>query len=128
MAGAREDAHRAFDLFVEKYKARYPKAVKCLVKDREELLAFYDFPAENWQHIRTTNPIESTFYAVRLRTTKTKGCVSRATILEMVFKLAQSAQKRWQRIGGYRKLPEVVQGVKFIDGIADNKKSQQEAA
>ena len=73
MAGTREDAHRAFDLFVKKYKARYPKAVKCLTKDREELLAFYDFPAENWQHIRTTNPIESTFATVRLRTAKTNG-------------------------------------------------------
>ncbi len=118
MAGTREDAHRAFDLFVKKYKAKYPKAVKCLVKDREELLAFYDFPAENWQH---------TFATVRLRTAKTKGCVSGATILAMVFKLGQSAQKRWQRIRGYRKLPEVVQGVKFKDGIGENQKSQQEA-
>jgi len=128
MAGTREEAHKAFDLFIDKYEAKYPKAVKCLQKDREELLTFYDFPAEHWQHIRTTNPIESTFATVRLRTAKTRGCVSRATILAMVYKLGQSAQKRWQRIRGYRRLPEVVRGVKFTDGIAENKVLQQEAA
>jgi len=119
MAQTRGDAHRAFDLFVNKYEAKYPKAVKCLAKDRKEPLAFYDFPAEHWHHIRTTNPIESTFATVRLRTAKTRGCVSRATILAMVFKLGQSAAKRWQRIRGYRRLPEVIQGIKFIDGIAN---------
>jgi len=128
MAENREDAHRAFDLFVGKYEAKYPRAVRCLEKDREELLAFYDFPAEHWQHIRTTNPIESTFATVRLRTAKTRGCVSRSTILAMVYKLGQSAQKRWKRLRGYSRLPEVIQGVKFIDGIADNEKPQQEAA
>ena len=128
MAQTREDAHRAFDLFVSKYEAKYPKAVKCLEKDRKELLAFYDFPAEHWQHIRTTNPIESTFATVRLRTAKTRGCVSRATILAIVFKLGQGAQKRWQRLRGYRRLPEVIQGVKFKDSISENKISQQEAA
>ncbi len=128
MAQTRGDAHRAFDLFVNKYEAKYPKAVKCLAKDREELLAFYDFPAEHWQHIRTTNPIESIFATARLRTAKTRGCVSRATILAMVFKLGQSAAKRWQRIRGYRRLPEVIQGIKFIDGIANEQEAQQEAA
>ena len=128
MADTREEAHKAFDLFIDKYEAKYPKAAKCLQKDREELLAFYDFPAEHWQHIRTTNPIESTFATVRLRTTKTRGCVSRTTILAMVYKLGQSAQKRWQRIREYRRLPEVVRGVKFTDGIAENKVPQQEAA
>jgi putative transposase len=127
MAETRQDAYRAFDLFVDKYKAKYPKAVRCLEKDREELLAFYDFPAEHWQHIRTTNPIESTFATVRLRTVKTRGCVSRDTILAMVYKLGQSAEKRWQRLRGYRRLPEVVQGVRFRDGIAENSTSQQAA-
>ena len=128
MAETREKACRAFDLFVSKYGAKYPKAVECLEKDREELLAFYDFPAEHWQHIRTTNPIESTFATVRLRTAKTRGCVSRATILAMVYKLGQSAQKRWHRLRGYKRLPEVIQGVKFVDGIAERQGSQQEAA
>jgi putative transposase len=127
MAETRQDAYRAFDLFVDKYKAKYPKAVRCLEKDREELLAFYDFPAEHWQHIRTTNPIESTFATVRLRTVKTRGCVSRDTILAMVYKLGQSTAKRWQRLRGYRRLPEVVQGVRFRDGIAENSTSQQAA-
>ena len=119
---------RAFDLFVGKYKAKYPKAVQCLAKDMEELLAFYDFPAEHRQHIRTTNPIESTFETVRLRTDKTRGCVSRNTMLAMVSKLGQSAQKRWQKLRGYRRLSEVIQGVRFKDGIAENSTSQQEAA
>jgi len=127
MAETRQDAYRAFDLFVDKYKAKYPKAVRCLEEDREELLAFYDFPAEHWQHIRTTNPIESTFVTVRLRTAKTRGCASRDTILAMVYKLGQSAAKRWQRLRGYRRLPKVVQGVRFRDGIAENSTSQQAA-
>lgn len=127
MAETRQDAYRAFDLFVDKYKAKYPKAVRCLEEDREELLAFYDFPAEHWQHIRTTNPIESTFATVRLRTVKTRGCVSRDTILAMVYKLGESAAKRWQRLRGYRRLPELIQGVRFRDGIAENSTSQQAA-
>ena len=127
MAETRQDAYMAFDLFVDKYKAKYPKAVRCLEEDREELLAFYDFPAEHWQHIRTTNPIESTFATVRLRTVKTRGCVSRDTILAMVYKLGESAAKRWQRLRGYRRLPELIQGVRFRDGIAENSTSQQAA-
>ncbi|MBW2059818.1 MAG: transposase, partial [Deltaproteobacteria bacterium] len=101
-----------------------PKAEACLVKDREELLAFYDFPAEHWQHLRTTNPIESTFATVRLRTAKTRNCLSRQTLLTMVFKLSLSAslsaQKRWRRLRGYRRLGEVVQDVQFINGIRED--------
>ncbi|NEQ28587.1 MAG: IS256 family transposase, partial [Microcoleus sp. SIO2G3] len=99
------------------YDAKYPKAVECLSKDRDALLAFYDFPAEHWVHLRTTNPIESTFATVRLRTDKTQGCVSQDSILSLVFKLVQSAQKRWLRIRGFKRLAEVIEGVKFKDGI-----------
>ena len=97
MAPDRQRAAMAFDLFVTTYEAKYPKAAECLAQDREVLLAFYDFPAEHWGHIRTTNPIESTFATVRLRTNKTRGCLSRTTMLAMVFKLWQSAAKRWHR-------------------------------
>lgn len=117
MAGTREDAYQAFDHFVKQYKLKYPKAVECLVKDKEELLTFYDFPAEHWSHLRTTNPIESTFATVRHRTKKVKNCFSRTTILTMVFKLCQSAQKRWNRLRGFKQLGEVTKGVKFVDGI-----------
>ena len=96
MAETKRDAEKAFDFFLEAYGAKYDKAVACLAKDRDVLLAFYDFPAEHWKHIRTTNPIESTFATVRLRTTKTKGCLSRMTALTMVFKLCQSASKKWR--------------------------------
>lgn len=116
MAPTREEAHQAFDLFVDTYEDKYPKATQCLKKDRDELLAFYDFPAVHWQHIRTTNPVESTFATVRLRTGKTRGCVSRKTILAMVFKLGQSAEKRWQRLRGFKLLGEVIRGVKFVNG------------
>ena len=126
MAETREDAHHAFDHFVATYQAKYPKAVECLEKDREELLAFYDFPAEHWQHIRTTNPVESTFSTVRLRTAKTRGCVSRTTILTMVFKLGQSAEKRWKKLRGFRRLADVIEGVRFVDGI-DERTLQQAA-
>ncbi len=94
MAETKEVAEKAFDFFMEAYGPKYDKAVACLAKDRDVLLAFYDFPAEHWKHIRTTNPIESTFATVRLRTTKTKGCPGRKTALTMVFKLCQSASKR----------------------------------
>lgn len=116
MASTREEALKAFDSFVEIYEAKYPKAVACLEKDRDELLAFYDFPAEQWAHLRTTNPIESTFATVRLRTAKTRGCLSRETALTMVFKLTESAQKRWQRLRGFDLLADVVRGVRFING------------
>jgi putative transposase len=117
MADKREHANRAFDLFLKTYEAKYPKACECLAKDREELLAFYDFPAEQWIHLRTTNPIESTFATVRLRTKKTKGSGSRTACLTMAFKLVQSAEKRWRALNGSQLLPDVVQGVPFIDGL-----------
>jgi len=103
---------------LNRFSAKYPKAAECLEKDKEELLAFYDFPAQHWVHIRTTNPIESTFATVRLRTAKTRSCVSRQTILSMVFKLVQSAEKRWRRLRGYRQLSAVLQGIKFVNGVA----------
>jgi transposase-like protein len=117
MAPDRQRAALAFDLFIAAYEAKYPKAAECLAQDREELLAFYDFPAEHWGHIRTTNPIESTFATVRLRTDKTRGCLSRVTMLAMVFKLYQSAAKRWHRLRAAQYLPEVMQGVAFKDGL-----------
>jgi putative transposase len=117
MADTREHAHEAFDLFVATYKAKYPKAVECLVKDRDVLLTFYDFPAEHWIHLRTTNPIESTFATVRLRTKRTKGSGTRTACLTMVFKLMQSAAKRWRSLNGADILPEVIQGIPFVDGV-----------
>jgi transposase-like protein len=116
MAATRADALRAFDLFVKTYEAKYPKAVDCLVKDKDELLAFYDFPAEHWTHLRTTNPIESTFATVRLRTKRTKGSGSRIACLAMVFKLAQAAERKWRKLNGYELLGDVIRGVQFKDG------------
>ena len=100
MAETRKDAASAFDAFVETYRVKYDKAVACLTKDRDALLAFYDFPAEHWKHLRTTNPIESTFATVRHRTVRTKGCLSNRTALAMIFKLAEAAQKSWRRLDG----------------------------
>jgi transposase-like protein len=117
MADKREHANQAFDLFARTYAAKYPKAVECLTKDREVLLAFYDFPAEHWIHLRTTNPIESTFATVRLRTKRTKGSGSRLACLTMVYKLLQSAAKRWRLLNGTQVLVEVLRGIVFIDGI-----------
>jgi putative transposase len=119
MAPNKEEAQRHFDEFISLYGTKYPKATKCLEKDREVLLTFYDFPAEHWIHIRTTNPIESTFATVRLRTAKVRSCFSSKTVLTMAFKLCQCAQKRWQRLYGYRKLGKVISGVKFVDGIEE---------
>jgi transposase-like protein len=116
MAETREDAHQAFARTLKRFGAKYPKAMECLAKDRDALLAFYDFPAEHWVPIRTTNPIESTFATVRLRTKRSRNCGSRATTLAMVFKLLQSAQKRWKRIKGFRKLELVVNNVRFCNG------------
>ncbi len=116
MAETRADAEQAFDFFLAAYGAKYDAATACLSKDREALLAFYDFPAEHWKHLRTTNPVESTFATVRLRTTKTKGCLSRRTALMMVFKLCQSASKKWRKLNGSNQLAEVIGGVKFADG------------
>ena len=116
-AEGREEAERSFDLFVATYQAKYPKAVECLTKDREALLAFYDFPAEHWRHIRTTNPIESTFATVRLRHGRTKGSGSRVACLTMVFKLMEAASKKWRLLNGSSRLKDVIRGVKFVDGI-----------
>jgi len=117
MADTRERANRAFDLFIKTYEAKYPKTVECLAKDREVLLAFYDFPAEHWIHLRTTNPIESTFATVRLRTKRTKGSGSRIACLTMVYKLMQSASKRWRLLNGTQVLVQVLRGTIFVDGI-----------
>jgi transposase-like protein len=116
MAPTRDEAEKAFDHFVDTYEAKYPKAAECLKKDRDELLTFYDFPAQHWTHLRTTNPIESMFVTVRLRTDKTKGCGSRTATLTMVFKLAESAQKRWRRLNGHQLIGEVIAGIGFKDG------------
>lgn len=116
MAETRAAAETAFDVFVEKYKAKYDKAVDCLIKDRTALLAFYDFPAEHWKHIRTTNPIESAFATVRHRTSRTKGALSHETAMIMVFKLLQAAQNSWRKLDGQNQLPKVIRGVKFNDG------------
>ena len=115
-AATRKEADAAFDGFEEDYGAKYPKAVECLVKDREQLLAFYDFPAEHWRHLRTTNPIESTFATIRHRHRRTKGNGSRAACLAMVFKLAQAAERSWRKLNGHEQLTHVIQGVQFIDG------------
>lgn len=119
MAERRQQANEAFDLFIETFEARYPKAVECLAKDRDVLLTFYDFPAEHWVHLRTTNPIESTFATVRLRTARTKGCGSRTACLTMVFKLACCAERRWRRLNGRELIPEVIRGVSFVDGVKE---------
>ena len=116
MAETRADAEAAFDFFVRAYGAKYHKAAERLVKDRERLLSFYDFPAEHWKHIRTTNPIESTFATVRLRTYRTKGCLSRKTAMAMVFKLCQCAQGKWRKLDGLNHLAEIIRGAKFVDG------------
>jgi putative transposase len=117
MAETRADAVKAFDAFLEKYRAKYPAACECLEKDRDVLLTFYDFPAEHWKHLRTTNPIESTFATIRLRHRRTKGSGSRRASLAMMFKLAQAAQKRWRRLNGHAHIMHLIEGKTFIDGI-----------
>jgi putative transposase len=128
MAETKKDALAALDMFVDTYGTKYEKAVDCLTKDRDVLLAFYDFPAEHWKHLRTTNPIESTFATVRHRTIRSKGCLSNKTALAMVFKLAEAAQKSWRRLRGHNQLPKVLQGVKFADGIEVVRPHTQTAA
>ena len=117
MAETKANADAAFGFFIEAYGVKYDRAVTCLTKDRADLLAFYDFPAEHWKHIRTSNPIESTFATVRHRTTKTKGCLSRQTALAMTHQLMLSAKKKWRKLDGQNRLPEISQGVEFRDGI-----------
>jgi putative transposase len=117
MAETKADAEVAFDAFIESYQVKYEKAAECLNKDRDALLTFYDFPAEHWKHLRTTNPIESTFATVRHRTVRSKGCLSNRTALAMVFKLVEAAQKSWRRLDGHNQLPKLLLGVKFADGL-----------
>ena len=124
----RATAEIAITIFVDKYGAKYPKAADCLTKDREALLAFFDFPAEHWDHLRTTNPIESVFATVRHRTVRTKGALSQKTARLMVFKLVMAASKTWRRLKGENQLPKVVEGVKFTDGVAITATPIQDAA
>ena len=129
MAETRSDAEVAFDAFIETYTLKYEKAAACLAKDRDPLLAFYDFPAEHWVHLRTTNPIESTFATVRHRTIRAKGCLSNKSALAMIFKLVEAAQKSWRRLNGPSQLPKIIQGVKFADGLElENDRQAQSAA
>jgi len=130
MARTRNEAHAAFAKFVGHYKGKYPKAVEKMEKDRDSLLAFYSFPAEHWQHIRTTNPIESTFATVRHRTSRTRNCVSRATFLGLAFKLIEEAEKRWQKIRGADKIELLLKGIPFKDGepVQDDQSVQQKLA
>ena len=130
MAATRDDAYRAFDRFITTREARYPKAVEKLEKDRNSLLAFYDFPAGHWQHIRTTNAIESTFATVRHRTSRTRNCVSRSTFLGLAFKLIEEAEKSWRRIRGADKIVLLLNGVSFKDGeeVKEDQSGQQKLA
>ena len=117
MAPGIEEAEKNFDVFLETYGAKYPKAVECLEKDRDVLLNFYSYPAEHWKHIRTSNPIESTFATVRLRTKKVRNCFSSQTVVSMAFQLCRCAEKRWQKINAVKKLAQVIEGVQFVDGV-----------
>jgi transposase-like protein len=116
-AETRKDAERAYDLFIQTYDAKYPKAVECLQKDRGTLLAFYDFPAQHWQSIRSSNPIESTFATIRHRTRRSKGCLTRDGMLHMMFKLGLCAERKWRKLRGFNYLAKVIRGVEFKDGI-----------
>ena len=120
-APEKDEAQRHFDDFISIYGAKYPKATECLQKDHQVLLTFYDFPAEHWRHIRTTNPIESTFATVRLRTNKVRGCFSAQSVIAMAFKLCQCAQKRWIRLHHPQRLAEVIRGVKFVNGVEEKR-------
>jgi putative transposase len=128
MAETKMDALAAFDAFVETWSPKYEKAVECLTKDRDALLTFYDFPAEHWKHLRTSNPIESSFATVRHRTVRSKGCLSNKTALAMIYKLAEAAEKSWRRLDGHNQLPKIILGVKFTDGIEVVRSQVQTAA
>ena len=128
MAETKKDALMAFDAFIETWGVKYERAVECLIKDRDALLVFYDFPAEHWKHLRTTNVIESSFATVRHRTVRSKGCLSNKTALAMIFKLAEAAEKSWRRLDGQSQLPKVILGVKFADGIEVVRSQAQTAA
>ena len=127
-AETRDAAYKAFDNTVKRFESKYSRAIECLNKDKASMLAFYDFPAEHWQHIRTTNPIESIFASVRLRTTKSKSCGSRKTTLAMTYKLITTAQDKWRRLRGFRLLADVVQGIQFKDGERVERDQQQSVA
>ena len=116
MGPTKKEALKAYQIFLDLYEAKYPKACECLRKDEDVLFTFYDFPAEHWVHLRTTNPIESTFATVRHRTRQTKGCGSRIATLTMVFKLATDAEKHWRRLKGSKLITQVIAGVQFTDG------------
>lgn len=127
-AATKDDAERAFDQFEKLYAAKYPRAVENLQKDREELMAFYDFPAQHWQSLRTTNPIESSFATIRHRTKRSKGCLARDGMLHMIFKLGECAQKNWRRQRGFSFLAKVITGVRFKDGIEVTETTNQKVA
>jgi transposase-like protein len=126
-AETKEDAEKAFDLFVCTYEDKYPKATVCLQKDHAELMAFFDFPAMHWQSIRTSNPIESSFGTIRHRTKRSKGCLSRDGMLHMMFKLGQCAEDKWRKLRGFNQLAKVITGVKFKDGIEVIQNNQEAA-
>lgn len=133
MAPGKEKAETAYKDFIASYEAKYPKVIQCLTKDKEKLFSFYNFPAEHWCHIRSTNPIESTFATIQHRTRQARGCYSRETVLCAFFKMAMQAEKTWLRLRGYHRLAEVIKMVKFIDGISEHevdkiKKDKQNAA
>ena len=128
MAETRDDAYHAFSTFQKRFEAKYPKATDCLVKDKAEMLAFYDYPAEHWVHIRTTNPIESMFATVRLRTNKTKNCGNRKTTLMMAYKLMRCAETKWRRLRGFKRLADVVRDVRFINGVKEMETHQRATA
>ena len=116
MAETRAQAERAFNDWIERYDDKYPKATACLARDREELLAFYDFPGVHCTHLRTTNVIESAFATIRHRSSRAKGCVTRQSMLSMIYKMGMCAEKSWRRLRGFQQLAKVVEGVKFTDG------------
>ncbi len=116
LAGTQEAALKALDAFIDKYQNKYPKATECLIKDKDKLIVFYNFPAKHWQHIRTTNPIESTFVTVKHRTRQSRGCFSRNTVVGACFKLLMEAQKRWKRLHGHQQLADVINLIQFIMG------------
>lgn len=119
MANSKANALKAYDEFLALYEAKYPKACDCLSKDKDDLFTFYDFPAEHWTHIRTTNPIESTFATVRLRTKRTKGCGSRTATLTMVYKLVEQAEKHWRKLNAHALILKLIEGATFTDGVLD---------
>jgi putative transposase len=123
-AETKADAGKAFDLFLKIYEPKYPKATLCLQKDRSELMSFFDFPAQHWQSIRTSNPIESAFATIRHRTKRTKGCLSRDGMLHMMFKLGQCAEQNWRKLRGFEYLAKVIKGIRFQDGTETTNTNQ----